>query len=89
MLLFFQHPFSTLTNELMFFCHITEHLDSYEEDGFGRVCNDYTSTVSAIVESIRDGAELGEIYRARIDAFFAFDDRANSRRVYEALANTV
>ena len=57
----------------------------YERDGFGEVETDYDATVDRLIEYMRSGCKLKDKYRARIDAFFAFDDQNNCRRVYEKL----
>ena len=57
----------------------------YERDGFGEVETDYEATVDRLIEYMRSGCKLKDRYRARIDSFFAFDDRENCRRVYEKI----
>lgn len=57
----------------------------YDRDGFGEVETDYEATVDRLIEYMENGCRLKDEYRARIDAFFAFDDRENCRRVYEKL----
>ena len=57
----------------------------YERDGFGEVETDYEATVDRLIEYMENGCKLKDEYRARIDGFFAFDDRENCRRVYEKL----
>ena len=58
---------------------------NYEQDGFGLVCDDYDSSVRAIVNAIEKGPSLNAEYHSRIESFFAFDDTCNSKRVYEAI----
>lgn len=58
---------------------------SYEDDGFGPVCCDYETAVSEIISCIESGCEMGDIYKKRVDGFFAFNDRENCRRIYEAI----
>lgn len=57
----------------------------YERDGFGPVTRDLASTVDAIIDQMERGFELKSEYRQRIDSFFAFDDKENSRRVLEKI----
>ncbi len=57
----------------------------YERDGFGEVETEYEATVDRLIEYMENGCRLKDVYRQRIDAFFAFDDRENCRRVYEKL----
>jgi CDP-glycerol glycerophosphotransferase (TagB/SpsB family) len=57
----------------------------YRRDGLGPVCEDLDSTVEEIYKSIENDCKLEKRYRERIDNFFEFDDRNNSKRVYEAI----
>ena len=57
----------------------------YERDGFGEVETDLDGTVDRLIEYMRNDCRLKDEYRARIDAFFAYHDRDNCRRVYEKL----
>ena len=65
--------------------HYAEGYFDYERDGFGEVEYDLEGTVDRIVEYMENGCQLKDVYRARIDAFFAFNDRNNCRRVYESI----
>ncbi|MGV9182606.1 CDP-glycerol:glycerophosphate glycerophosphotransferase [Arcanobacterium canis] len=58
---------------------------SYQEDGFGPITTDLTSTVDALIQLIRSDGEMPEEYRSRVDEFFAFTDRNNCKRVVEAI----
>lgn len=57
----------------------------YERDGFGEVEYDLESTVDRIIEYMENNCTLKDMYRERIDRFFAFNDRHNCQRVYEAI----
>lgn len=57
----------------------------YERDGFGEVTRDLESTVDCIIEYMKNGCQLKDKYRERIDGFFAFDDQNNCQRVYERI----
>lgn len=57
----------------------------YERDGFGEVLYDLESTVECIISYMENGCQLKEMYRERIDAFFAFQDQNNCQRVYEKI----
>ena len=46
---------------------------------------DKEGTVNRIIEYIENGCKLKPEYRARIDDFFAFDDKNNCKRVYEKI----
>lgn len=57
----------------------------YERDGFGEVEYDLESTVDRIIEYMENGCKLKDMYRDRIDNFFAYSDKNNSQRVYEKI----
>lgn len=57
----------------------------YERDGFGEVTYDMEKLVDTIIEYMKNECELKDIYRERIDKFFAFDDKNNCERVYRKI----
>lgn len=61
----------------------------YEKDGFGEVERDLNGTVDRIIEYMENSCCLKEKYRRRIDGFFAFHDRNNSRRVFEKIIDSL
>lgn len=65
--------------------HYAEGYFSYEQDGFGEVEYDLESTVGRILEYMAQDCKLKDLYRQRIDRFFAFQDRNNCQRVYEKI----
>ncbi len=58
---------------------------SIEKDGFGEIEYDLESTIDRIIEYMETGCQLKDVYRERIDNFFAFNDQDNCKRVYEAV----
>ena len=58
---------------------------SYEEDGFGPVCKNKDELRDYILKIIDNNLEMEETYRKRVDDFFKYNDRDNSRRVYEEI----
>lgn len=70
-----------------FFKNHTSRLDyfDYKTDGFGPVVNDYEATVQAILGQLERGCKMDKKYQMRVDTFFTFHDKANSRRVYDAI----
>lgn len=54
---------------------------SYRENGFGEVTETIEETVDIIIEYMKSGCTLKDIYRERIDKFFAFDDKNNCLRI--------
>ena len=65
--------------------HYEKGYFDYEKDGFGEIEKDPDGSVQRIVEYIENGCRLKEMYRQRIDAFFAFNDQNNCRRVYDEI----
>ena len=57
----------------------------YEQDGFGEVTYKLEDTVDRIIEYMKNDCKLKDVYRNRINCFFAFHDRNNCRRIYEAI----
>lgn len=58
---------------------------SYEKDGLGPVTYDYKGTVEQLIKFIQTQCEMSPKYQKRVDNYFAFHDRNNSKRVYEAI----
>lgn len=59
----------------------------YETDGFGEVCYDLTSTEETVVSYLKNGCSMKEKYAKRKSDFFAWHDKNNSQRVYQAILN--
>ncbi len=57
----------------------------YQLDGLGEVTFDLDTTIDLILEYVRNGCQLKELYRQRIDNFFAFNDTNNCKRVMEKI----
>ena len=53
----------------------------YETAGFGEVKYDLESTVDCMIEYMASGCQMKEIYKKRVDSFFAYYDRQNCQRV--------
>ncbi len=63
----------------------TEGYFDYERDGFGEVTYNRKDTVERIIEYMENDCKLKDLYRNRINGFFAFHDRNNCQRIYEAI----
>ncbi|MBR5874953.1 MAG: CDP-glycerol glycerophosphotransferase family protein [Oscillospiraceae bacterium] len=57
----------------------------HERDGFGEV--EYTSEdmINRLIEYMENDCKLKDIYNDRINKFFAYNDKNNCQRVYEAI----
>lgn len=58
---------------------------SYEDDGFGKVCYDLEATVDELISLIENDCKNSEKYLDRVNSFFAFNDKDNSKRILEAI----
>lgn len=58
---------------------------SYQDDGFGPVCYSFDETIKMIIEYIKNGCQMEDIYRQRVNEFFRWDDKNNCKRVYDAI----
>lgn len=56
---------------------------SYGEQGFGEICQSVDELVDELCDYLESGCALKAKYRAREDAFFAFADHENCRRIFE------
>lgn len=64
-----------------------ENYFSYDSQGFGPICRERSELVAAIGDLLRKGCEMDRQFRERADAFFAYDDRENCRRVFDVVVN--
>lgn len=58
---------------------------SYETEGLGPVTYDYETTVEQVLKTLNAGCIMEPEYQKRLDKFFAYRDKNNCRRVYEAI----
>lgn len=58
---------------------------SDKEQGFGPVCTDYESLIEQTISMIEGGMRMSKEYRHRVDAFFEYNDKSNSKRVLDAI----
>lgn len=58
---------------------------SYDDDGFGPVTRTVDELVEELVSLILDGCEMDDLFRRRVDDFFAFEGGGNSERVVAAI----
>ena len=57
----------------------------FEKDGFGPVCYDYETTVQAILDLLDRDCIMDDVYKKRVDDFFAYRDDKNCERIYEEI----
>lgn len=61
----------------------------YERDGFGEVTYTLEETVDCLIDYMKQGCQLKDKYRERIDHFFAFNDQNNCERVYQKVCELI
>ena len=65
--------------------HFTKGYFDYEEKGFGPVIKNFNDMVGELIKAIENDCQLDDLYRERIDSFFAYSDKNNSQRVYDEI----
>ena len=63
--------------------HYEEGTFHYDTMAFGEIVRRKQELVGLLVDYMKNGCEMKEIYRMRADDFFEYDDRNNCIRVYE------
>ena len=58
----------------------------YEKDGFGPVCYDRASAVESMIKLIESDCAEPDIFKERVEGFFAYHDTHNCRRIYEEVS---
>ena len=58
---------------------------TYREDGFGPITTTLDETVQTMIDYIESGCEMKPEYIEKVDNFFAYTDRNNRKRIYEAI----
>ena len=78
--------YSQFDKEEFFSSHsYSEGYFSYEDNGFGPVCRDLDSTVSAIIRELENDCKNDPKYLKRVEDFYPYFDENNCRRVYESI----
>ncbi|MBE6499018.1 MAG: glycosyltransferase [Methanobrevibacter thaueri] len=68
-----------------FHFNIDESYFDYDEMGFGPVFDNLDDLKEKIKEFVLNDCEMDEKYQKRVDEFFKYQDKDNSKRVYEAI----
>ena len=58
---------------------------SYEENGFGNICYQMKDLISELQKIIDNGNKMDEKYVTRVNDYFAFFDRENCKRIFNAI----
>ena len=65
--------------------HYEEGTYHYDTMAFGEIVRKKDELVSLLIDYMKNGCEMKQLYKMRADDFFAFDDRNNCKRIYEEL----
>lgn len=65
--------------------HAGKSYYSYENDGFGPVTDNLDELIDYIQGFIENNCSIDNIYKQRVESFFAFKDYKNSQRIYESI----
>lgn len=65
--------------------NLQESYFDYDTMGFGEICRNEEEIVNEIIEYMKNDCKLKEEYEKRIKAYFLFNDKNNSMRVYDAI----
>jgi CDP-glycerol glycerophosphotransferase (TagB/SpsB family) len=65
--------------------NVEEAYFQYERDGFGPVARSHEDLKRVILRIIANGCKMDEEYERRVDEFFKYIDRNNSKRVVEEI----
>lgn len=57
----------------------------YDADGFGPLTDSYDEVKKLIMDYIENSCRMEETYQKRVDGFFKYHDKNNSKRVYEEI----
>ena len=67
--------------------HMGKSYFDYETMGLGEVTEDYDKLIDMVVEYIENDCVMKDEYKHRVDEFFAYFDKNNTRRVYDEIIN--
>lgn len=65
--------------------HYEEGAFKTEEMGFGKICKTQDDLVDALIDAMEHDCAMPAEYKARADAFFAYSDHENCKRIYDEL----
>lgn len=65
--------------------HYSTGYFSFEEMGFGSVCEESKEVVDAIERYVKTSFETEAVYQKRADEFFVLKDKHNCERIYDAI----
>lgn len=69
--------------------HYSKGSWDYREDGFGPVINRVDVVVDEIIYTLKNGCQMPERYKERVDKTFAFIDKNNCKRIMDSVRNLI
>ncbi|MCR5283685.1 MAG: CDP-glycerol glycerophosphotransferase family protein [Lachnospiraceae bacterium] len=86
-----QFDFAYMRKPVVYLHHssIPEHYEEgsffYDTMGFGEICRDNDSLVDLLIEYMKNGCQMKDVYRQRADDFFYYNDDHNCERIYQEM----
>ena len=81
--------FSYLKKPMIYYQFFENHMGKsyfdYENMGFGEVITEHDKIVEKVIEYMGNDCIMKEEYKHRVDDFFAYHDKNNSKRVYDEI----
>ncbi|WP_339300355.1 CDP-glycerol glycerophosphotransferase family protein [Paenibacillus sp. FSL K6-2441] len=65
--------------------HLEKGYFDYNTMGFGEVINDHEILIQLIIQYLKENCEMKEEYVNRVNAFYAYSDKDNCKRVFQVL----
>ncbi|MCR5104904.1 MAG: CDP-glycerol glycerophosphotransferase family protein [Eubacterium sp.] len=65
--------------------HYEEGTFHYDTMAFGEIVHKKDELVELLVDYMKEGCKMKELYKMRADDFFEFDDRNNCQRIYDEI----
>ena len=65
--------------------HYEEGSFHYDTMAFGEIVRKRDELVGLLIDYMKDGCQMKELYKMRADDFYAFDDRNNCRRIFDEI----
>ena len=69
--------------------HYEEGTYHYDTMAFGEIVKKKDELVTLLIDYMKDGCHMKELYKRRADDFFEYDDRNNCKRIYEDMVEYI
>lgn len=88
-----QYDFAYMRKPLVYIHHkdIPQHYEEgtfhYDTMAFGEICHDNEELIDTLIDYMKNGCEMKEVYKKRADDFFYYTDHNNCQRIYKEMLN--